>query len=554
MTLLIVFLAVLVGFIAFTLYNIFSQLQKRKRNIRTEWGKVPAKKNTIQEFDSISCYFKNIKDKQEAFFIDDITWNDLDMNRVFSRINSTQTSIGEEFMYKMLRELVHDEKTLTNRDKLIEYFRSNAQEREKIQLLLSGMGKFNYLNIADYITGKRSGFGKSGILYKLLSALFFVSPFITALFPPAAVIFFVTIIVNIILYVKSREQILGHLNSLSYMVNMISTAKRLSKVHNSSIAEYTDRLKKTACKVKGVSLSTFFFMVFTTENYLIECIKIFFLGEPIAFHSIFKLIEKYRTEFEETYKILGELDCLIAIASYRDSVEYYTTPILRKSNTYKSIEFEALNHPLIEKPVSNSLNTVQSVLITGSNASGKSTFLKAVAINAILAQTIYTCLAKEYKSCYFNVYSSMALNDNLESNESYYIVEIKSLKRIMKGLSSETPVLCVIDEVLRGTNTIERIAASSEIIDYLSNNNCICICATHDIELAQILGNRIENYHFQEFFEGDKIKFDYKIYTGKSASCNAIRLLKILGFNENIVTNADKRAKSFMRAGIWTPI
>jgi DNA mismatch repair ATPase MutS len=148
----------------------------------------------------------------------------------------------------------------------------------------------------------------------------------------------------------------------------------------------------------------------------------------------------------------------------------------------------------------------------------------------------------------------MALNDNLKAKESYYIVEIKSLKRIIEGLNNEIPCLCVVDEVLRGTNTIERISASSEIIYYFSKCNCICLCATHDIELTQILGNNVDNYHFQEFFDDDKIKFDYKIYSGKSETRNAIKLLEILGYEKKIVDSAEKRAELFANDGQWTGI
>ena len=120
---------------------------------------------------------------------------------------------------------------------------------------------------------------------------------------------------------------------------------------------------------------------------------------------------------------------------------------------------------LITKPVKNSIQARKGVLLTGSNASGKSTFLKMVAVQAILAQTVYTCLAKEYEADTFVIASSMSLRDNLESGESYYIVEIKSIKRILDLTSQETyPVLCFVDEVLRGTNTVERIAASSRIL------------------------------------------------------------------------------------------
>ena len=124
-----------------------------------------------------------------------------------------------------------------------------------------------------------------------------------------------------------------------------------------------------------------------------------------------------------------------------------------------------IHHPLISDPVPNSITEDRCALITGSNASGKSTFIKSLGINAILSQTIYTSLSREYKANFFLIYSSMALKDNILGNESYFIVEIKSLKKkILDNAGKDYPILCFIDEVLRGTNTLERIAASSRIL------------------------------------------------------------------------------------------
>ncbi|HEY5562361.1 MAG TPA: DNA mismatch repair protein MutS [Clostridiaceae bacterium] len=552
MKILFIFLVAIVGFIIFSISGKISQERKSKRNIHEQWGKVPNKEYTANDFTSIGCYFENNKQKVKSFLIDDITWNDLDMNRVFSKINNTQTDIGEEYLFNIMRELVFDQETLSNRDYLIEYFRSNSQERVKLQVLLSKLGKLGFLSISDYISGKRKGLGKSGAYYKILAAVFFISPFIAAIFPGAIILFFASMALNVSIYFKARNQIVGHLQSLGYIVNMISTAKRIPKLRIKAIDTYVHTLEQCTKSVKGISLNAFFFMFYTSENYFLEIIKIFFLGETIAYHGIFKIIEKHRQVLDTIYQTIGILDSLLSIASYRESIDYFTTPKLKVGNIAdKHIYFTELNHPLIEKPVPNTLKISKVILVTGSNASGKSTFLKSVAINAIFAQTIYTCLAREYSSCFFNIYSSMALNDNLEAKESYYIVEIKSLKRIIEGLNAIVPCLCVIDEVLRGTNTIERIAASSEIMHFIAKNNCICLCATHDIELTQILGNSVENYHFQEFFDEDKIRFDYKIYSGKSSTRNAIKLLKILGYDENIVNNAEQRAQLFTENGHW---
>ena len=121
-------------------------------------------------------------------------------------------------------------------------------------------------------------------------------------------------------------------------------------------------------------------------------------------------------------------------------------------------------------------------------------------------------------------------------------------------MNPHIPCLCVIDEVLRGTNTIERIAASSELLYYLSKGNCITIAATHDLELSRILINYYDNYHFQEYVTDNDIVFDYKIYPDRSRSRNAIKLLKLLGYEDNIVEASETRAREFLNEGKWPVI
>ena len=148
----------------------------------------------------------------------------------------------------------------------------------------------------------------------------------------------------------------------------------------------------------------------------------------------------------------------------------------------------------------------------------------------------------------------MALKDNLMGSESYYMVEIKSLKRIMDAAAAghEYPVLCFIDEVLRGTNTIERIAASSQILKGLSCSDTICFAATHDIELTGMLESFYSNYHFTEEITDNDVKFNYRLMEGRATSRNAIKLLGLLGYDESIIRQASGAARHFEETGEWT--
>ena len=191
--------------------------------------------------------------------------------------------------------------------------------------------------------------------------------------------------------------------------------------------------------------------------------------------------------------------------------------------------------------------------MTGSNASGKSTFLKTVALGALMAQTLHMALAERYCAPLYRIYSSMSLRDDLESGESYYIVEIKSLKRILDARKEDSPrpVLCFVDEVLRGTNTVERIAAATQILVSLTGEGIQCFAATHDIELTELLSGLYRNYHFEEEIRDGDILFNYTLREGRANSRNAIRLLEIMGYDQTIIQKAQRQAEDFLQKGIW---
>ena len=274
------------------------------------------------------------------------------------------------------------------------------------------------------------------------------------------------------------------------------------------------------------------------------------------------LTEEMRTQ----YRGLGRLDASVAIASWRRTLPVWCRPVFNQDRQIAKNEgqgvqpvcsVEGLVHPLLQAPVGNDLRTSRPILITGSNASGKSTFLKAAAYAALLAQSVGTVPAKSYEAPPMQVCTSMALRDSLQEGESYYIVEIRSLKRILdaaKDPSARPPgcgILCCVDEVLRGTGTVERIAASTEILQELARRGVLCMAATHDRELTQLLEGIYDNYHFGEMFDGKDVRFTYKIEPGPSRSRNAIRLLGELSYDREIVDRAQQRAEAFLKEGVW---
>ena len=170
---------------------------------------------------------------------------------------------------------------------------------------------------------------------------------------------------------------------------------------------------------------------------LLDYIRMLFHVDIIKFNSMLSFIKENRPIINRIYSNIGYLDTCIAVASFRVSLDYYCQPKLVKSSK-PLIQVKDLYHPLLSDPVPNSIDEDKSVLITGSNASGKSTFIKTMALNAILSQTLYTSISREYNASFFIIYTSMALRDSIFRNESYYIVEIKSLKRILDRVNNES--------------------------------------------------------------------------------------------------------------------
>ena len=182
------------------------------------------------------------------------------------------------------------------------------------------------------------------------------------------------------------------------------------------------------------------------------------------------------------------------------------------------------------------------VIITGSNMSGKSTFLRSIGICALIAQTFYMVLADKYEAPFYHIMSSISPSDSIVDGKSYYLREAESILRIIKQCGQKHPILCIVDEIFRGTNPVERISASAEIMDYIISNNATAIIATHDLELTELMQSRYECYYFAEDVNSDEgIKFDYKIRKGVSNTRNAIKLLTYLGYPESIVKKAEER-------------
>lgn len=555
----VIFLAVVFLILIFMYIDSTRKAKIRITNILTRgWGKQPDKDFAHEEFENISHYFRN--DELDSNVVDDITWNDLDMNRIFMMINNTHSSVGQEYLYKILRRPEKDSRELLERHRLAEFFRNNEKERMDVQRKYMRLGYASRISITDYVNMIINLVPGKNIFHYITNLFFFISVlyciFINAQIGILAII--AATGVCVISYYKEKNKVDRYFICVKHIVKMISCAKELAKLDISQLSEYNQEFKvlvKTFDSiVKNASILSSNAADGSLAEIVLDYIRMMTHMDLIKFNNMVKKLNNHIDDIYTLIEYLGKIESSIAIASFRELLPYWTTPDLSKKENLK-IDVTEVYHPLISNPVTNSMSEDRSVLLTGSNASGKSTFLKTIAINAILSQTIYTSPSNGYKANYFRVYSSMALQDDLSNSESYYIVEIKALKRILDIMNtSDVPVLCFVDEVLRGTNTVERIAASSQILYSFTKCNVLAFAATHDIELTSILEKYYANYHFQEEVSEDDILFNYKLFKGRATSRNAIKLLGIIGYEKDIIKTSENMAEAFIKDGKWSKL
>jgi len=198
---------------------------------------------------------------------------------------------------------------------------------------------------------------------------------------------------------------------------------------------------------------------------------------------------------------------------------------------------KGLGHPIIpeEKLVRNSFSTEgvnQMNLITGSNMAGKSTFLRSVGVNIVLAMTGSCVFAKSLTLSPMKVLSSMRVSDNLEESTSTFYAELKKLKEVIDAVYNNEKVFLLLDEILRGTNSADRHTGSKALIKQLIHHSAAGLIATHDLELAKLADEfpgRIHNYHFDVQVANDELYFDYQLKRGICRSMNASLLMKKIG-------------------------
>ena len=538
---------------------------------------------------------------------------------MFSQMDSTCCAAGEEYLYYLLRTPALRAGDLPFSREQYDWFGEGAHEEERLRLqeILTGLGHAGRYSLYDYIDSTASLGERSNLPHYLAIAAPFAAFALMFLHTGVGIILLLAVLAfNLVSYFKEKAKIAPYFQVFNYVLRLLECAEKVEKQNCPVFKEESDRIPALLASFASFRRGTGLFLGSTTGStdpagFVLEYVRILFHLDLIKFNSMLVQMRGRQKEIDALLTIIGRIDSCISLVSWRETLPFYTVNTDTAANADKAdtaFRVRDIYHPLLTDPVSNSLEARRPVLLTGSNASGKSTFLKAAALCALLSQSTGIAPAKSYSGAYYRIYTSMALRDSLRDGESYFIVEIKSLRRILQAsghnasgynasgyndlehnasghnalehIASEhdieqtsgnvpvpaseqavftesqqslqqIPVLCCIDEVLRGTNTVERIAASAEILRCFAGRKVLCFAATHDLELTSLLGDVFDNYHFSEEIEDGDVRFSYRLQPGPSTTCNAIALLGALGYDRTLVDSARTRADRFLAEGRW---
>ncbi|MBQ8966354.1 DNA mismatch repair protein MutS [Ruminococcus sp.] len=538
------------GAIALAIGIIVWQDIKRKketeRYLRNSYGTVRADMASRPDMlgNIEQLYLCEQEEIPEGYRVDDITWDDLGMDTVFALADHTDSFAGEQYMYERLHDLRADKEELSGFEKMARDFDGDAEKRFKVRKKLYSLGK-RYIDYDVPVIIKAAGVlrVKNVKLYYVLAVLLVLSIVFAAVIHTAKALLLPVVIYvfNMTVHGIKKEKMDVNIKSMFGLGRLLNTAfalKELIPEHSGDIGGDLEAMRGAAKKAAFLEMRS------ASDNgdpmsVLITYLLGPFMTDFIMYDRLVAEIEGKSGECMRVYKYVGRLDCAIAAASYRKSLRNCCVPEFTGEDKFS---FEGLVHPAIAGAVANDYTHERNGLITGSNASGKSTFIKSAAINLILGQTIHTCTAESAVIPCCGVITSMAVRDDVLSGESYYIREIKYLKRMVELCRGDRLLFLAIDEILKGTNTRERIGASKAILEYFADKKCMLIVATHDLELAKAFEGKYDNYYFSEVIGSEDVKFDYKLHRGISSSCNAIKLLRVIGFPEEIVAGAEKAA------------
>lgn len=499
--------------------------------------------------DKNKLYRNYLEEQNPGFHISECTANDLNMDDVTSYLDCTVSMPGKQMWYSRLRAQAYGAYDKEKRDEIARLTEDDAYRdaTEKVFRSLASEDAAGLVNLfAKDLPMKSRRFLQLIVALQLAMCTCLVISFCG--FAAWGVgIGMMLVILHLILHYRNKLELAMYDFALTQIVNLIKCSKalrRLDSAHSylhSAVIEAENELNFVRSSLK------WFKPVKTTVSDMAiiawaigELFKIITLIEVYSYSRTLNRLQGRRQYLREIYEFVGGKDVLRSIACLRSSLPVWTEPDF--STDSRCLSFTDIYHPLIDDCVTNSLAIASSsVLLTGSNMSGKSTFIRCVGVNVLLAQNMLTCFAKTFSLSFpLRVSSMIHVQDDLNESKSLFFSEVMAVKGMLEQVQSGNGYLFLLDEMFRGTNTIERIAGAAAVLDFLSKDNLV-FAATHDLELTQTVDKTFRTFHFCEQVKAEQIVFDYRLHEGVLKEFNALKILKINQFPDEVMAGAYRR-------------
>ncbi len=495
----------------------------------------------------VSAYFRESASPDDAPAIDDRTWVDLDMADVFVTLDRTRSSVGRAVLYAMLRRPLFDPEQWERREQAVSALVRDPTARARIGKVMRKLGEQREGEVFRFLAYLRQQVSdRRRWLYLALG-------FLPLALVPAAIFLgslgiaalAVAVIANLVIHYRLKPEVAAESPSYQYLHRLLVAAGRIAGSPPQPVARECAELATLVRSLRTIRRRTAFLSTPAGISGDIlalfgELLRSVFLLEVRAYYSAHNEIIARMADLSRVYELVGTMDALAGVADLRAAAPAIAVPEIERGSTLV-FDGEDLVHPLLADPVANSIRIEgRGIVITGSNMSGKSTFLRTLGINAVLATTLCLAFGRRLRLTPLFVVTSITNQDNILGGESHYLVEAKRLLVLLEAARRVPPALLIVDEILAGTNSEERIAASVRILTHLAGLPCLVAAATHDRPIASALAAAFDNVHFTHLVEVAGLEFDYRLRQGIVESGNALRLLRLLGYPPQILDDGAK--------------
>jgi hypothetical protein len=468
--------------------------------------------------------------------VDDRTWNDLELDHVYSFIDRTLTKTGEQYLYRLLRkEQPNSQKEMLNY--AVRFYTSNPDKLKATAVILNKYETATTYFLPELLYEKSYNLvpGWTKVMGFLPPALFLLSFSNNVFFLPLAFVLLMNTFIHY--YLKAKTNL--HQHEFLNIRALYRAFNGISKLENSH-----QQLSKSELTMFKRIAKKCFYLSINTENadelssvlfYIVEIIKASVLYDALQYNSTIKLIEKNAGILQKAFEYVGISDTAQSLSCLKKD-HGLVEPVPSSDNC---LILENALHPLIKGCIANSIvMSDQNVVITGGNMSGKTSFLKTIGVNIVLAKTINCAFCDYIKLPVIKVVSSISNNESLLSGKSFFMDELTRIYDIVSGNDgSHLPHLVLIDEIFRGTNAIDRISLAAATLLYLGNTDSKVMVTTHDLDLIALLKNKYDTYCFDNDFAEGQILFDFKIKKGIQRRTNVVELIKMLNFPVELVAS-----------------